>query len=135
MTTPNTLALLFAGPWHGEDAMHHDLRAVHDALRARGLRGEETLLLAGPLSRGLIVSFLESVRSRWASWTEGDLFLYYSGHGGYAPLDAEDAAGAEPALIFAEEDLVEPARWLPWRELFAALALPAGVRLALLPDC
>ncbi len=93
------------------------------------------LLLAGQLSRGLILSFLESVRTRWAGWEEGAVFLYYSGDGGYAPPDAEDAAGAEPALIFAEEDLADPAPWLPWRELFTALALPPGVRLSLLPDC
>jgi len=135
MATQNTLALLFAGPWHGEEAMHHDLRAVHDALRARGLRSEETLLLAGRLSRGVLLGCVAAVRARWAGWAEGDLFLYYSGHGGYAPLDAADAAGAEPALVFAEEDLAEPSRWLPWRELFAALALPPGVRLSLLPDC
>ncbi len=28
METTNTLALLLAGPWHGQDATHHDLLAV-----------------------------------------------------------------------------------------------------------
>jgi hypothetical protein len=50
-------------------------------------------------------------------------------------MDAIDAATAEPALVFGPDDLEDPSRWMFWRELFDALALPADVRLALLPDC
>jgi hypothetical protein len=79
--------------------------------------------------------FLASVQSRVSAWERGGLFLYYSGHGAYAPSDAIDAASVEPALVFAQGDDHEPSRWLFWREIFAKLALPPSVRLALLPDC
>lgn len=135
MPEAHRLALLIGAPWRGEAAMHGDVQAIYEALAARGLSADELLAVEGRLDRDLLLGALDAVRARAAGWAAGDLFLYYSGHGAYAPPDAVDAAGVEPALVFAQDDLDEPARWLYWREVFAALALPPAVRLALLPDC
>ena len=132
---PSCLAVLLGGPWRGENAMHGDLLAMHEALRERGLRPDEILSLEGRLDRELVLAFLASVHGRLEGRSEGEVFLYYSGHGAYAPLDATDAAGADPALIFRREDAESPDRWVLWREVFAALAGPPGVRLLVLPDC
>ena len=129
------LALLIGAPWRGEAAMHGDVQAFYDALAARGVSSDELLVLEGRLDRELMLRFLASVQSRVSAWERGDLFLYYSGHGAYAPSDAIDVASVEPALVFDQGDLDEPSRWLFWREIFATLALPPTVRLALLPDC
>jgi hypothetical protein len=129
------LALLIGAPWRGEAAMHGDVQAFYDALTARGMPSDDLLVLEGHLNRKLVLGFLASVSSRVAAWDRGDLFIYYSGHGAYAPADATDAATVEPALVFDQADLDDPSRWVFWREAFAALALPADVRLALLPDC
>jgi hypothetical protein len=115
--------------------MHCDVQAFYDVLAARGVSSDELLVLEGRLDRELMLRFLASVRSRVSTWDRGDVFLYYSGHGAYAPSDAIDAASVEPALVFDQGDLGEPSRWLFWREIFAKLALPPSVRLALLPDC
>ena len=82
-----------------------------------------------------MLGFLASAQSRVSAWDRGDVFLYYSGHGAYAPMDAVDATAVEPALVFSQDDLADPLRWVFWHEAFGALALPAEVRLALLPDC
>ena len=129
------LALLIGAPWREEAAMHGDVQAFYDALTARGLSSDDLLVLEGRLDRELVLSFLASAKSRVAAWSRGDVFLYYSGHGAYAPMDATDAATVEPALVFGQGDLHDPSRWVLWREVFGALALPVGVRLTLLPDC
>ncbi len=131
----NRLALLIGAPWRGEAAMHGDVQAFYDALTARGMSSDDLLVLEGRLDRELVLAFLASAKSRVSDWDRGDLFFYYSGHGAYAPMDATDAATADPAFVFGPDDLDDPSRWVFWRELFGALALPAGVRLALLPDC
>jgi hypothetical protein len=129
------LALLIAAPLRGESAMHGDVQSVYEAFRQRGVSPEDLLVLEGRLSRDLLLGALEAIRSRVAGWMDGDVFLYFSGHGAYAPLDAIDATAVEPALVFAQEEMATPARWLFWREVFATLVLPPRVRLALLPDC
>lgn len=136
MPDPNRrLAILIAAPWRGETAMHSDLCGIYDALAARRLSAEELLVLEGRLDRSLLLGFLESVHSRQADWSQGDLFFYYSGHGAYAPVDAVDATDADPALVFAEEELEDPARWVFWHEIFTALSPQPGVHLTVLPDC
>jgi hypothetical protein len=129
------LALLIAAPLRGESAMHSDVQSVYEALRQRGVSPEDLLVLEGRLSRDLLFGILETVRSRAAGWVDGNVFLFYSGHGAYAPLEAVDGDAVEPALVFAQAEMAMPARWLFWREIFATLALPPTVRLALLPDC
>jgi len=131
----NRLALLIGAPHRGEAAMHGDVQAFYDALIARGLSSDDLLVLEGRLDRELVLSFLASVRSRVSAWDRGDVLLYYSGHGAYAPMDAIDANTVDPALVFGQGDLDDPSRWVFWREVFGALALPVEVRLALLPDC
>jgi hypothetical protein len=128
------LALLIGAPWRGEAAMHGDVQAFYDALTGRGL-SDDLLVLEGRLDRELVLDFLAAVQSRVSNWERGNLFLYYSGHGAYTPMDVTAVTMAEPALVFAPDDLDDPSRWVVWRDLFGALALPAGVRLALLPDC
>ena len=129
------LALLIGAPWRAEAAMHGDVQAFYDALTGRGMSPDDLLVLEGRLDRELVLGFLASVQGRVSNWDRGNLFLYYSGHGAYAPMDVTDGATAEPALVFGPDDLDDPSRWVLWRELFDALALPAGVRLTLLPDC
>jgi hypothetical protein len=129
------LALLIGAPWRGEAAMHGDVQAFYDALSARGVPTDDLLVLEGRLDRELVLAFLASAKSRVSGWGRGDVFLYYSGHGAYAPLDEVDANTVEPALVFGQGDLDDPSRWMFWREVFGALALPPTVRLALLPDC
>jgi hypothetical protein len=129
------LALLIAAPWRGEAAMHGDVQMVYEGLAARGMSADELLVIEGGLDRRLLLDVLGAVRIRAAGWAEGELFVYYSGHGAYAPLDAVEADAAEPALVLAPGDLDEPRRWLFWRDVFSALELPPSVRLALLPDC
>ena len=98
--------------------MHGDVQAFYDALAARGVSSDDLLVLEGRLDRELVLGLLASVQSRVSAWDRGDLFLYYSGHGAYAPLDATDAATAEPALVFGPDDLDDPSRWVFWREVF-----------------
>jgi hypothetical protein len=129
------LALLIGAPWRGEAAMHGDVQAFYNALAARGVSSDDLLVFEGRLDRELVLGLLASIQYRVSNWDRGDLFLYYSGHGAYSPMDEIDAATVEPALVFGPDDLDDPSRWLFWRELFDALALPADVRLALLPDC
>jgi hypothetical protein len=129
------LALLIGAPWRGESAMHGDVQAFCDALTARGVPSDDLLVLEGRMDRELVLGLLASAQSRVSAWDRGDLFLYYSGHGAYAPMDAIDATTVEPALVFSQDDLDDPSRWVFWREVFGSLALPADVRLALLPDC
>ena len=131
----NRLALLIGAPWRGEAAMHGDVQAFYDVLTARGMSSDDLLVLEGRLDRELVLSFLASVQSRVSAWDRGDVLLYTSGHGAYAPLDAVDANTVDPALVFGPDDLDDPSRWVFWREVFVALALPVDVRLALLPDC
>lgn len=115
--------------------MHSDVQAFYEALTVRGISSEDLLVLEGRLDRELVLGFLASVQSRVSNWDRGDLFLYYSGHGAYAPMGATDAAMADPAFVLGSDDLDDSSRWVFWRELFDALPLPAEVRLALLPDC
>jgi hypothetical protein len=131
----NRLALLIGAPWRGDAAMHGDVQAFYDALTARGVPSDDLLVLEGRLDRGLVLGFLAAAQSRVSAWDRGDVFLYTSGHGAYAPMDAIDADTVEPALVFGQGDLDDPSRWVFWREVFGALALPPAVRLALLPDC
>lgn len=133
--TPRRLALLIAAPWPGETAMHNDLVAMYDSLRLRGFLTGEILALEGFLSRRLLLAFLRAASTQTADWPDGELFLHYSGHGGFWPWDAADASQARPALLLDDRSLAAPERWLFWDELILALNLPPGVYLTLLPDC
>jgi hypothetical protein len=120
------LALLVAAPWKGETAMHNDLVAMRGALQRRGFSPEEILELEGHLDRNALMSFLTRASQRIAGWRNGEVILYYSGHGGLTS-DVPSTARAGLSLNSAIDTI-------PWGEVFARLRVPAGVKLILLPD-
>ena len=129
------LALLVAASHPGDVAMRADLLAMVDALHRKGYRDDEILRLDGVLTREELLVFLGEARDRIAGWSEGLVFLHYSGHGAFWPWDAETAAAARPGWQPEPDTLLSPNRWVFWDEVFAALAVPTGVNLAVLPDC
>ena len=94
----NQLAMLVAAAHPGDTAMHEDLTAMTAVLRRRGYRDDEILCLAGLLTRENLLSFLKHGRDCMVGWTEGQMFLHYSGHGAFWPWDAEIAYGCPPGL-------------------------------------
>jgi len=131
MTAHHHLALLIAAPQPGETAMRRDQAAMAQALLARGLATDQILSLHDPLDRPRALAFLDAASSRVASWAEGALFLHVSGHGFFAGDTVETA---RPGLLFSESEDASDDGHLFWDDLFAALALPPGVRLTVLPD-
>lgn len=130
-TYPPYLALLIAAPHPGETAMSRDLTAMAQALLARGFSADQILCLHGRLDRPLVIAFLQAASRRVAGWSEGSIFLHVSGHGFFTGDTVDDA---RPGLLFGDSEDVADDDHLFWDELFAVLALPAGVRLTLLPD-
>lgn len=131
MDHPHQLAILIAGPHAGETAMFNDLTAMAQALAARGFAAEQILSLHGRLDRPLVLSFLRAAGRRVAGWNNGSVFLHVSTHGFFT---GDTAEAARPGLWFGESEDVTDDDHLFWNDLFAALALPAGVGLTLLPD-
>ena len=131
--THNTpqLALLIAAPQPGETAMRRDQAAMAEALLARGIAADRLLSLHDPLDRLQALAFLDAASRRIAGWQEGVVFLHVSSHGFFAGDTAETA---HPGLLFTESDDLGDDGHLFWDDLFAALVLPDGVRLTLLPD-
>ena len=125
------LALLVAAPWEGETAMHNDLIATYNALRQRGFSPEEILVLEGSLTRGLLLSFLQNVHGRLASWQQGEVWFSFSGHGTFSGMSASDA---RPGLLLTSESLPAREHQVFWDEVFAALQVPMSVQFTLLPD-
>ena len=111
--------------------MDRDQAAMAQTLLARGFAASEILCLHGRLDRPLVLAFLQAAGRHAAGWTDGSVFLHVSGHGFFAGDTAEEA---RPGLLFEENDDAADDGHLFWDELFAALALPVGVRLTLLPD-
>lgn len=128
---PDYLALLLAAPQPGETAMRRDQAAMAQALRERGLAADQIFSLHDPLDRPRALAFLAAASRRVAGWRDGAVFLHVSGHGFFAGDTAETA---RPGLLFSESEDVTDDGHLFWDDLFAALALPPGVRLTLLPD-
>src|SRR2546429_3760769 len=85
------LVILVAAPWEGETAMHNDLVATYTVLRQRGFAPEEFLVLEGPLTRNLLLAFLQDVHRRIAPWPTGDVWFSFSGHGHFIGTTASDA--------------------------------------------
>jgi len=121
----NRLAVLIAAPLRGEAPMQNDLGLIYEAVRRRGFAPEEFLTLSGALNRRLLLALIREASESINGWKSGELFLFYSGHGSF---EGSTLADARPGLQLMS-DLVL------WDEVFAALALPSGVRLTLLPDC
>jgi hypothetical protein len=125
------LAVLIAAPHSGESAMYHDMTAMARALRGRGYAADQILCLHGRLDRQLVVACLQAASRRVAEWHRGSVLLHVSGHGFFA---GETVKEARPGLLFDNTDDVTDEHHLFWDDLLAALTLPAGVRLTLLPD-
>ena len=126
------LAVLIAAPIRaGESAMHNDMMAMSQTLQGRGFLADQILSLHGRLDRPQVVAFLQAASRRVAAWTQGSVFLHFTGHGFF---QGETAAEARPGLIFDGTADVADDYHLFWDDFFAALALPAGVKLTLLPD-
>jgi hypothetical protein len=125
------LAVLIVARWPGESHLDLDLALIKEGLRARGVGAAEVISVREPLDRPKLLELLEGVHRRIAGWPDGELFLYYDGHGTYRP-----AGGAvpEPALQL-NRDRDSPTSALLWRELFATLQLPPNVRMVVLADC
>ena len=124
------LALLIAAPQPGDEAMSRDQAAMARALLARGFAASEILCLHGRLDRPLVVAFLLAASRRAEGWADGAVFLHVSGHGFFA---GDTPEAARPGLLFGDSEDVNDDNHLFWEELFAALALPAAVKLTLLP--
>ncbi|MGB4802396.1 MAG: hypothetical protein WBV59_07050 [Anaerolineae bacterium] len=131
MNTPNHLAFLIAAPHPGETDMLADQAAMTQALLARGFTADEILCLHGRLDRPLMTAFLQAASRRVSGWRAGSIFAHVSGHGFFTGETAEEA---RPGLLFSESNDVTDDDHLFWEDFFASLALPAGVRLTLLPD-
>ncbi len=131
MDAPNHLALLLAAPQPGETAMRRDQAAMAAALLACGLTSDQILTLHDPLDRPRALAFLAAASRRVATWTEGAIFLHVSGHGFFVGDTPETARAG--LLFSASEDTADDGH-LFWDDLLAALALPAGVELTVLPD-
>lgn len=111
--------------------MLRDQAAMTAALLARGLPKDHILALHGRLDRPLVTAFLQAAGRRVAGWSDGSVFVHVSGDGFFTGDTVEEA---RPGLLFGDSEDVTDDEHLFWDDLFAALALPAGVRLTLLPD-
>jgi hypothetical protein len=125
------LALLIAAPWPGETAMHNDLLAVVDALGQRGYSANERMVLEGQLNRRSLLALFEEAHRRIAQWKDGEVFLYFGGHGYYSGATASDA---RPGLLLASDPEYSSDIAVFWDEVFKALNVPPTVRFIVLPD-
>ena len=122
---PKRLAVIISAAWGADEAIHNDSMAMHQALRQRGLRANEILSLEGSLNRNIVLSFLNEIGKAIATWREGEIILYYTGHGS---LEGKTAREAIVGLQLSMQEKVS------WNEVFIALQIPPKVRLILLPD-
>ncbi len=127
----NRFAFLIAAPQAGEVAMLNDQIAMTQALLSSGLPADHIFALHGRLDRNMVLTALGSMRRRMTGWQSGSLFVHVSGHGYFV---GETGDTAYPGLLFDDTEDGNDDYHLLWEEFFAALALPTGVRLTLLPD-
>ena len=125
------LAILVGAPHKDQTAMHNDVAAMYRALQQRGLASDQILCLEGKLDRRLLRGFLATIGQRIAGWTEGTVLLYITGHGFFT---GDNAAEARVGIELQPADQYRPEVHIYWDELFAALAIPPGVQMLLLPD-
>ena len=125
------LAVLIAAPHRAEVSMHRDVAAMYTALMQCGLESADIQCLEGRLDRLLFTNFLESIRRRIATWTEGTLFFYISGHGFF---DGESAEKARVGIELQPSDQLTHEFHIFWDEVFDLLAIPNQLKLLLVPD-
>lgn len=124
-------ALLIGSPHHNDIAMHNDLVVMYNSLLQRGLTPPNIWSLEGALNRSMLLNFLSEASKRIASWTEGDLFLYASGHGFFRGDTVEDARVG--LLLQPTQEETDDYHVL-WDDIFNVLSPPPNVALTLLPD-
>jgi len=124
--TTDELPALYMPYWY-----RNDIDTIRNALRARGLRDSEMTTLLGPLDRQRLLKILADTRRRMAGWKDGNVFIYYDGHGMYRRA----GQGAPQAGLQLGKDRTRAGAAMLWREFFAELAPPTGVQTVLLPDC
>lgn len=121
------LALLIGVPGSpSETDAHNDLAAMYDALVRRGFSRHQILVLEGELNAALLDGFLADAAQRTHNWKEGQLFLYYTGHG-----CIDDSLMKAGLLLNGDEQNGK----VYWEHVFSKLNLPPSIDLVLLPDC
>jgi hypothetical protein len=108
-----------------ETAMLNDLALVRRALQRRGFQAGEILCLQERVTPQALRAFLAEASKRTASWSDGEVFLFYSGNGHFRHAALGDP---RPGLHLSGGDML-------WDEVFSILNLPSGVHLTLLADC
>jgi hypothetical protein len=124
-------ALLIGTPHEGDVSMHNDLTAMYDALKTRGLAPKEILSLDGNLDRQILMPFLEGVNHRIAQWREGQLFLFFSGHGFFTGNTVEEA---RVGIQLQKATSGSSVQNVYWEEVFCALSIPEVVTVTMLID-
>jgi hypothetical protein len=125
------LAILIGAPHQNQSSMHYDLAAMYNALRQREMLTEDILWLEGKLDRHLLLGFFAAIGRRIAAWHQGTLLLYVTGHGFFTGECVEEA---RVGIELQPSEQLSSEYHIFWDELLQALALPAGVKLILLPD-
>jgi hypothetical protein len=125
------LALLVGAPWKGETFLGNGVARMQEALITRGFGRSETMTSTDAIDRKTLSGRLEEVRKRIASWREGEIFLYYDGHGLYSRA----TRGVPEAGLQLTGDRDNPGSAMLWREVWGAIAAPRGVSVLVLPDC
>lgn len=125
------LAVLIGSPHRDQASMHHDLAAMFQALKRRGLASEEILCLEGALDRPLLLDFLRAIHHRIADWQRGELYLYITGHGFFSGKSAQDA---RVGVLLQPGEQVGDGFHAYWEQLFQALSVPPGVTVTMLAD-
>lgn len=123
------LALLVTAPFQGNDfaAMPEDLRVMKNTLLSKGFSENEIqeLTLTSKERRTQLINFVDEARKRIATWKNGSVFFYYTGHGCFEQAEKP----RRPGLQLASDE------YIYWDQLFQILDVPQGVDLVLLPDC
>jgi hypothetical protein len=111
--------------------MHNDLAAMHDVLQTRGLAPQEILSLEGNLDRQMLMTFLKGVSHRISQWSEGELFLYLSGHGFFT---GDTVKEARVGIQLQHATPGSSVQNVYWEEVFSALSIPKAVTFTMLID-
>ena len=125
------LALLVGAPWKGETFLENGVARMQEALIIRGFRRSDTMTSTEATDRKTLSQRLEEIRKRIASWREGEIFLYYDGHGMYSRA----TRGVPEAGLQLTGDRGDPGSRMLWREVWEAIGVPHGVSVLVLPDC
>ena len=122
----NRLAVLIAAPHSANEAgIYNDFEAMKEVLLRTGFSKDTivSVMLENGNKQEQLMTVLSDVRKKVSSWSCGQLFLYYTGHGTF------DYKTGAPGLALGARETVY------WNEVFSALNAPRGLNLIVLPDC